>query len=191
MFCKFCGAEINDEHKFCHSCGKNNADVIEELQTEAVEEPVCEQDTSAEVCSEMQDFATASEQPKKKVWPLVLSVIAAVAALAALAIVLLIALGVDLKPRPNDILKKDTYIVSDEKAVDKADVIVAKIEDKELSNAQLQILYRMQVVDFVNYYSNYLSYFGFDYTQPLSEQISYFDETMTWEQYFINAAIIL
>ena len=127
-------------------------------------------------------------KPRSKV-ALVAGIIGAVLGLGVLAILLLTALGVEIKLPTNDIYRKEIYTVEDSTAIKKADTVVARAGDAELTNAQLQIYYRIQVVNFINNYYMYLSYIGFDYTQPLSTQMSYFDETMTWEQYFIQEAI--
>ena len=101
MKCKYCDAEVSEEHKFCPYCGKNMA----------------------------QEEETAADQPvqKKKVWPLVLAIAGAVVALGALAVVLLTALGVNILPRANDIFVKDSYTVKDDKAEKKGNTVVATI----------------------------------------------------------------
>lgn len=178
MNCKFCNAEIREDFKVCPYCGKN---LIEEEVSEVVEE------TSAE---EVITAAPVEEYfPKKKVWPIVLAIVGAVLALAVLAAVLLNSMGVRLLPKANDIHKKDVYTVSDEKAAKQKDVVVATLNGKQLTNTQLQIYYRMQVMDFLNYYGDYVSYLSLDLTKPLNEQPCYYDDSMTWEQYFLNIAI--
>lgn len=167
MICKYCNAEVNEEHKFCPYCGKNMTQEEELTEDTAVEQPV----------------------QKKKVWPLILAIAGAVVALGALAVVLLTALGVNILPRANDIHVKDSYAVSDDKAVKKGDTVVATINGKELTNTQLQIFYRMQVMDFLSYYGDYASQIGMDVSKPLNEQTCYFDDEMTWEQYLLNVAI--
>lgn len=166
MNCKYCNAKVQEDFKLCPYCGKPIYDMDEQVFD-----------------------LFPSKETKKKVWPLVLGVIGAVTALAALAVVLLLALGVDILPRENTILKKDNYTVSDKKATNKANTVIATAGGKELTNAQLQIYYYMQVTDFLNYYGSYASYIGLDYTKPLSEQKCYYDESLTWEQYFINIAV--
>lgn len=215
MICKFCNAEIASDSKFCTVCGQpltEETQPEEELtaaqetqQEEVAEEAVTVVPAQSEEVQRTEDLpdepvAVISEElheekeppfakPKQKVWPIVLAAVGSVVALAVLAVVLLVALGVEIKLPSNDIFRKEAYTVEDDQAVKKADDVVAKIGDAKLTNAQLQIYYRMQVLDFVNYYGSYLSSIGFDYTQPLSTQTCYFDETMTWEQYFIDVAI--
>jgi len=204
MICKFCNAQIDDDSIFCTACGKELADEItpDQPQTEPITEDMtqCAKEDACDMPAEQSQLSeTAEEQPtepettKKKKWPLVLGIIAAALGLVMLAAILVVtvltALGVEIKIPKNDIFRKEVYTATDEKAEKKADVVVATIGDAELTNAQLQIFYRMQVLDFINYYGSYLEDIGFDYTQPLSEQPSYFDKTMTWEQYFINVSI--
>lgn len=169
MICKFCGAELEDDQPICTVCGKE----------------ISKQEES-------QVMPEVEMKPKKSTAPLVLSIIAAVLALASLALLLMIALGVELKsflPRKNDILNKDSYTVVEDKAVAQGNAVVATLGGKELTNAQLQIYYRMQVVEFLNYYSGYVDQIGLDLEKPLSEQTCYFEESQTWEQYFLNIAI--
>lgn len=190
MICKFCNAEIGDEFNFCPICGKSLAEEVsveaEQVQTpeEAVSQELPVEETPEEAISQ-----EIPEKPKKKVWPLVLAIVGAVVALGVLAVVLLIALGVDLKPKANDLQYKTSYVLEDAEAAKKSDAVVAEIGGEKLTNAQLQIFYNMQVADFVNYYGSYLSYIGFDATKPLGEQTCSLDETLTWEQYFIKVSI--
>lgn len=175
MNCKFCNAEVGEEHRFCPYCGKDLA--AEEAGAEEVFAP-------EEMNPEM-----PAQKPEKKMWKLVLAIAGAVVALAALAVVLLIALGVDIKPRANDILRKDVYTVSDEKLMKKVSNEIALIEDKELTNGELQIYYQEVVYNFINNNYYYLSMYGLDLETPLSEQTCYADESLTWEQYFLNNAL--
>lgn len=205
MICKYCSQEIDDGLDFCPFCGKamveeqplvdenekgrasSNEEVIEEVVV-SVEEPV--KNVWEEVVSE--GVEQPVHTPKKSAAPLVFSIIAAVLALASLAVLLLIALGVDLKsflPRANDIFNKESYCVEDAKAAKKGDVVIATMGGKELTNAHLQIYYRMQVMDFLNYYGSYADQLGLDLSLPLSEQTCYFEKDKTWEQYLLGVAI--
>ena len=82
---------------------------------------------------------------------------------------------------------KGTYTVTDEVAAAEASKVVATLGDQEMTNADLQIYYWMQVVSFLNEYGSYASYLGLDYTQPLDTQMM--DETHTWQQYFLSCGI--
>ena len=200
MNCKFCNAEMDDNHKFCPFCGKAQAEelpteepVLEQVNVEEatpVENPV--QETEAVVISEETTIETPVKPQRKNPWPVILGITGAVLGLAALAVALLLALGVDFKallPRENNILAKDTYVVSDDKSVKKADTVIATMGDKVLTNDQLQIYYRMQVMDFLNYYGSYLSQLGLDTTKPFSEQECYYNTEQNWEQFFVEKAI--
>ena len=219
MICKFCNAEIENDKTVCPICGKELTEekvqtepaVFEqevetsasELPVEAVvdevvsseDAPLAEQTETLEAEQSQMPGATPVEIPqaqKKSVAPLVLSIIAAVLALASLAVLLMIALGVDFKsflPRANDIMNKDSYTVEDADAVNKGDVVIATMGGKELTNAHLQIYYRMQVLDFLNYYGSYTDQLGLDLSKPMSEQKCYFEDDKSWEQYLLEIAL--
>lgn len=196
MICKFCSAQIADDCELCPECGKplNQEPDTQEVTEEAV---VAETADAAEeaVATPVEENA---EIPKvnKKLLVRIAHIAAAVLGLGLLAFVLLVALGVlDLKRADKDaagtadILYSSNYCVEDEEAAKRANDVVATMGDAKLTNAQLQIYYRMQVLDFVNYFGSYLSTIGMDISLPLSEQTCYYDDMMTWEQYFIDAAI--
>ena len=90
---------------------------------------------------------------------------------------------------PEDVTCKGTYTVTDDQAVADAAKVVAKLGDMEMTNADLQIYYWMQVMSFLNENSYYLSYFGLDYTQPLDTQMSLNEEKQTWQQYFLACGL--
>ena len=184
MYCKHCGAENPQEQELCQSCGKP---LLEEETVQEAEQVVLSEEVAAEIPEE-EFLSQTQEKPKKKIWAWILAGVAGLAVLAVLAIFLLSQFGVKII-RNNDILYRDAYLVSDKKAEKAADKVVAKIGDKELTNAQLQIYYKMQVQDFLSYYGSYLSSVGFDYTKPLGEQDSYFDPALTWEQYFLKMSL--
>lgn len=91
--------------------------------------------------------------------------------------------------RENDLFKKDSYTVSDQKAQQKADVVVATLGDAKLTNGELQVYYQMEVVEFLNQFGYYLSYFGLDYTKPLDQQACMLLEGYTWQQFFLESAL--
>ena len=206
MKCKYCQQELEEEVSLCPHCGGDLAAEEEPSQQEEVaveEEAAAEEEVAAEEEAAVEEAEPAEEAPAeepaaqepvkktgKKTWQIVLGVVAAVVLLAALAIVLLYAFGVDLRPRPNDINKKDTYTATaDDKAVKAGSKVVATVNGKELTNGALQIYYKMMIADFVSQYGSYLSYMGLDYEAPLADQPCYYDENLSWEQYFLDAAI--
>ena len=169
MNCKFCNGEMGDDHKFCPHCGKT-------VESEIVEEVV----------------PTEEKTEKKlpmKAWQLAVAITGAVAGLCVLGVLLLTAFGVKIGPRPNDIHKKDSYTVSDAKAKNNGDVVIAEVGDSKLTNGILQIFYADAVYTFVeqNYY--YLSSYGLSIDKPLSEQTCFADDDLTWEQYFLDNAL--
>ena len=91
---------------------------------------------------------------------------------------------------PEDVTCKGSYTVSDEQiAGDKAN-IVATVGDRNLTNAELQIYYWLEVQSFLGNYGAYASMLGMDYTQPLDTQVCTISETpMTWQQYFLESAL--
>ena len=205
MICKFCNAEIEDGLTVCPECNQllsENADLEtavneEEIQAEPEDEVAALKkalaDREKELSDLQEELAERDEQEKEKKkrrdqW-LPAKIAGFVVAMGALAVLLLLAMGVDLSLPENDIFRKDAYTATEEKALKAADKVIATMGDAELTNAELEIYYRMQVLDFVNYYGSYLSQIGLDTTQPLSEQTCYYDSTMTWEQYFIEIAI--
>ena len=211
MECKFCKAEIAEDVQFCPNCGKS----LEEEQVTAPveEEPIpaapeqeeqlpaeeavqpAEEELAARPAEEEtpaaeEEVAPQPEQkPKKKVWVWVVGIVGAVLALCVLALVLLTAFGVKLEPKPNDIFKKDSYSVSLEQANKKSEDVVATIGGRELTNRELRLYYRLQMQDFLSYYGSYLSAMNLDLEKPLSEQVSYFDQTMNWEQFLLDVAL--
>ena len=91
---------------------------------------------------------------------------------------------------PEDVTCKGTYTVSDADVAANGATVVATVGSQELTNAQLQIYYWLEVQNFLANYGSYASYFGLDLYQPLDTQSSTFSETpMTWQQYFLDAAL--
>ena len=191
MKCKHCDAELANWGGFCPVCGKPNTEEEPEVQEQEIFFPEEEVEIPAPVEEE-------GPSPKLKKAKRLAAMSGCVALLAVLATVLFFGIrggwDVDswfswLKPRENTIHYADSYTVSDKKADKKSDVVVATTEGHELTNALLQTYYWQEVYDFLqnNYY--YLSYLNMDYTQPLDQQACYFDNTLTWQQYFLKSAI--
>lgn len=90
---------------------------------------------------------------------------------------------------PEDVTCKGTYTVTDEEAKQNQQTVVATIGERQLTNGQLQVYYWMEVQSFLNTYGAYAPYFGLDYTKPLDTQVSVEDESLTWQQFFLQRAL--
>ena len=214
MKCKFCEAELEKEVTVCPVCGKEQEDPdapenetteqvkqVEETAVEGAEDVTTEEETNEESEEEsdeesdedfyddLDDEIPAGKKGSKRLWSIIGATLASLIVLAALAIILLTAFGVDLRPKANDIHKKASYTVSDSKAKRCGDKVVATVNGKKLTNTMLQMFYRMAVVEYINANADYFSYLNLDVEKPFSQQTCYEDETLTWEQYFINSAI--
>lgn len=94
-----------------------------------------------------------------------------------------------LKPKENNVFRKVSYSVSDEKAERTCDTVVASIGQTELTNGLLQIYYWMDVYEYLENYGYYAVYYGLDHTQPLDEQTCK-DTEGTWQQFFLDKALL-
>ena len=91
---------------------------------------------------------------------------------------------------PEDVTCKGSYTVSDADVAANGATVVATVGSQELTNAQLQIYYWLEVQNFLANYGSYISYIGLDISQPLDTQVCTFSDTpMTWQQYFLDAAL--
>lgn len=190
MICKYCQGEMSDDAKFCPTCGER---VVEELAEETVEivpdeTPVL--DESEETVSPEEVAAGGKNLKKMK---RIAAISGCIAGLAVLGTILVVGIMGNweifdfLRHRENDVFYKSSYSVSDSKAENKADVVVGTMGELQLTNAQLQMHYWMQVYDFIDQYGYYASMMGMDYTAPLDEQE--FKEGQTWQQYFLDTAV--
>lgn len=87
------------------------------------------------------------------------------------------------------VTEKGSYTVTDEEAKAQADVVVSTMEGRELTNADLQVYYWMEVQGFLSQYVTYAQYFGLDYTKPLDMQASMEGNGMTWQHFFLQNAL--
>ncbi len=187
MVCKYCGALLEEEDLFCPACGKameeeTAEETVQDVPQESAEETV--QDVPQEPAEEIFAEDTQEALPKKgkrKWW---IGVTAGVVALAILTGALLYAFGV-FAPKVEDVTGIEAYGVSDEKAAQKSDVVVATVGDTKLTNGELQAYYWSQVYDFLNYYGTYY----FDVNTPLNEQVMDEESGTTWEHYFLEMSL--
>ncbi len=194
MNCKNCGGELPEGAKFCLHCGQE----VEQLPAAEVtpEEDVV---IAPDECpaAEGEETASAAElaadSPNLKKLKRIAAISGCIAGLAVLGTVLVLGILGNweifdfLRPRENNAQYKNSYSVSDKKAISKADTVVATMGELQLTNAQLQLYYWMQVYDFVDYYGYYLSMMGMDYQSPLDEQEV--EKGVTWQQYFLEMAV--
>lgn len=186
MKCKFCSAELAEDMKFCHQCGKAQDEPAEEMP--AAEELVEEITEAAEPVKEKKKMSKGGK------------IALAVTGLVLLAILLAGAvlhfmgklddvhrfIGIGVK---NDIYRKSNYTAKNEKVEKNTELVIATLGDQKLTNGELQAHYWMSVYDFVNQYGSYASYIGLDLSKPFDEQV--YDEAtgMTYQQYFLEKAL--
>lgn len=139
---------------------------------------------------------------KGKVWKIVLATLAILLLLIVLSVVVYWGIvGVTdfdegmqhlsklLLPKENNVYRKATYSVSDEKAERKSDQVVATVADAELTNGLLQIFYWMDVYEYLEDYGYYAVYYGLDHTQPLDQQTCK-DTEGSWQHFFLDKALL-
>lgn len=166
---------MEENANFCPICGKSVKEPVEVPTENSVEESVEE--------------IPVEEKKKSKTWKIVLAAVGGVALLAVLVGAVLYGLGIDFKPRANDVYYKDSYTVSDEKAEKDADVVVAQMGNQTLTNGELQAHYWLGVYDFVDYYGYYLEMMGLDVAKPLDQQVQDEKTGMTYQQMFLENAM--
>ena len=143
MNCKFCHAQIEEDAKVCPVCGEDlTADeaVPQEVENEAAEE------TAVVETAERQE-------PAKKLSTRVIAIVCSVVLLLGLGACIWYGLngGFVLKSAfgQDDVFVKSGYTVAAAEAEKSADVVIARVGDKTLSNRQLQVYYWMSVLSFV------------------------------------------
>ncbi len=184
MECKNCKAKLEKGVTICPECGEDNTPkgiVLTPGKLVAVVAAVVLL-TAAVVAMIMTGmgfrFAAGQEEPVESVAPVVEATENAVPA------------TIPADGNPEDVTCKGSYTVSNEQiAADRAN-IVATVGDRNLTNAELQIYYWLEVQNFMSQYGAYASYLGLDYTKPLDTQTCGISETsMTWQQYFLESAL--
>lgn len=91
---------------------------------------------------------------------------------------------------PASALCKASYTVSDEAAAAAADVVVATMGDKTLTNGELQAYYWQEIYMFLEQNYSYAMYMGLDPYKPLDQQLMDMGEvSLSWQQFFLDSAI--
>jgi len=195
MNCKFCQAQIEDDTKVCPACG---ADLTAEQEQEETAETVVLQEEAADAATlpeKTENQENLQEQPKeKKLHTKLIAIVCSIVLILGLGVGLWYGIngGFTLKDSENfgkdDITAKTVYSADSAAAVEAADVVIAKVGDKTLTNREFQVYYWMEVAGFLQQNGYYLSYMGLDPSLPLSEQTAT-EDGMTWEQFFIESAL--
>lgn len=211
--CKYCNQELEEGSTLCPHCGKDNA---QQDQAPAEETPA--EEAAASDVQEPQAPVEEAVQPQKKATPgkIALAVGAVVVLLAVL--VALIVAGVQgnnatettaetsaptettqetvpatipADGNPDDATCKGSYTVTDEQAKAARETVVATIGENQLTNGQLQAHYWGTVTSFMSSQQGYYLMMSgvLDYSKPLDTQVSFVDETMTWQQTFLQQAL--
>lgn len=211
MECKFCNQPLNEDSTLCPHCGKDNAEEIQAEEIPTIVDPAVEEPQPAEI-------KPGFQMTTGKLTAIIVATAVLVAVLVALVFwgmggKLSAAEGTegDVVPaetaeaavesvppatipadgNPDNVTCKGSYSVSDAEILNLRDTVVATAGDTELTNGELQVYYWLQVQQFLSEYGAYASYFGLDYTQPLDTQLcSMADESMTWQQYFLDSALL-
>ena len=160
MDCKKCGQPLEEGQTLCPSCGEDNK----------------------------------VKKPRKKLSKKAKISIIAISVVVAL---LLSVVGVGLyliNPWQTEIGQRKAYVTSEYWSNAARDTVVATMGEYELTNSRLQVFYWIQIVNMINryieQYGSYASYYiPFNWEASLSDQIYNEKDGMTWEQYFLGAAI--
>lgn len=184
MKCKFCEKEIPDDVTVCPECG---AELEKEIaETEDFEIELTAEDTEDEVEEKVVVAPKKKEKKAKKpglpVWAII-----CIGVLAAAIVVVAAWLAIDsLKPEESPFTN---FTGVDSELVTIRDRVVAKVGDKELTNAELQVYYWMYVSNFVNEYYYSLSAIGLDYKGDLAAQECYMQKGISWQEYFLRECL--
>lgn len=215
MICRFCHQEMEEDQRFCPACGGDNAPEREAESVAETGDPAAEkmpESTQGEPTYAAGDAAgraetqNAAEAPagclpdEAKKRPLnrkklAVTAVAAVLALALIAGAVFAAIRVPAYLKEQKELQKNpgakaSYTEEDDTLAKQLDKVVAVMGDRKLDNGHLQIFYWMEFYNFTQQYGSYASAVGLNLYAPLDEQTCPLrEEEMTWQQYFLEAAI--
>ncbi len=166
------------------------------IEEEIVEEAQQEEEISQEEDQEttevpVEEEVTQAPPARKPVKPFIMGLIlgGCVVVLGLIAFFALKSAGINIGPRANDVYYKTSYTATEDVLAKKANTVVATLGDRELTLSELQLYYINTIYVFYsqNYY--YMSMMGLDLSQPLDQQYYMGEENMTWEQFFLDAAL--
>ena len=128
----------------------------------------------------------AAEPKKKNKKPLPVWATICIAVLSVAVIVLGSLFAVDYFKNKSPF---KSYTGTEKKLIAAQNKVVATAGEYELTNAELQVYYWIYVHNFLSENSYYLSYLGLDHTKDFATQKCYFDETKSWQEYFLENAL--
>ena len=128
----------------------------------------------------------AAEPKKKNKKPLPVWATICIAVLSVAVVVLGSLFAVDYFKNKSPF---KSYTGTEKKLIAAQNKVVATAGEYELTNAELQVYYWIYVHNFLDENSYYLSYLGLDHTKDFATQKCYFDETKSWQEYFLENAL--
>lgn len=179
--CKFCNAELPEGTTVCPSCGKDNKKTLSPVSTIlAIAAVVAVVVLTVGVMLGVKNTAQA-QQAETAVVETTVETTAPVETEPP---------TVPADGNPDDVTCKGTYTYADDAVIAARDKVIATSGDFELTLAQLQVYYWMEVRNFMSQYGAYAAYFGLDINQSLDTQICNLTETsQTWQQFFLGSAL--
>ncbi len=135
---------------------------------------------------EKEEEAEKQPEPRKKRKGLPVWATVCISVLAVAVIVLGSLFAVDYFKNKSPF---KSYTATEKKLIAAQNKVVATAGEYELTNAELQVYYWIYVYNFLEENSYYLSVLGLNYTQDLATQKCYFDETKSWQEYFLEGAL--
>lgn len=206
MICKQCNQQMPDVGAFCPFCGAPREEVpaeeeiliaAEETAEEILPEAENAEATEGEEAAEGEEISEEGEENgeeekprrKLKLWQKICIIVGAIVLVGALVCAVLYGIGIDILPKENALTAYTSYTVSAEQAEKKSGNVVATLDGHKLTNGQLQLYYQNEVYGFLSQYYYYLSMIGLDLSVSLDAQPCMMDETMNWQQFFLNSAL--
>ena len=174
MFCKHCGKKIPDGQKVCPGCGKPAGNDVVKIILAAVAGVLIVTAMMIVVFSGTNGLFKTGDDPTIPPMPTAPSEEPGTT---------------PTDGNPEDVSCKGTYTGDASLVESEKDTVVATMGEYELTNAQLQIYYWMEVLDFANYWGNYVSYFGLDLSKPLDQQLYDKETGQSWQQFFLAEAL--
>ncbi|MBE6959986.1 MAG: hypothetical protein E7448_04610 [Ruminococcaceae bacterium] len=174
MFCKYCGKKLQKGNSVCPECGKNNGNDVVKIILAAVLGVLLVAALIFVVYVGTNGWPKFDSDPTNSSRPSLPTEAPGT---------------IPTDGNPEDVTCKGTYTGDKSQVETEKDTVVATMGEYELTNSQLNIYYWMGVLDFLNQYGSYASYFGLDYTKPLDEQLYDKETGQSWQQYFLQSAL--